>query len=312
MNQSFIDALMHFFSLLLLPLPGKKIGNMRAKLEDYITKAGISFPIEECLKIYNTYSGKYFFELSSNAYSSDEEINKIQRHLILEAGQKSQENLYLQERILVILSLLEFNKLKNENDENFYLYVQELSRSLSISESHFNECRDFISGDKKNLTKKDLLLEEIDESEELEGEWVTRNIPSSRADKKKKILDKVLSNIRFHFFDDYFFIAFIYTGNHNLFINEKRTYPEYFYSFRRKDILQFEGLEPITFDEIEEHFETSSLSHKIVLSGKDIFYRYENTNYSIKPFSFHEESGQIIGIIGNNGTGKTTILKLIS
>jgi ABC-type multidrug transport system ATPase subunit len=312
MNQSFIDALMHFFSLLLLPLPGRKIGNMRVTLEDYINKAGISFPIDECLKIYNTYSGKYFFELSSNAYSNDEEINKIQRHLILEAGQKAQENLYLQERILSILSLMEFNKLKNGHEETFSNYIQELSRSLNISEQDFEECKNFISGNKNSITKKDLILEETDESEELEGEWVSRNIPSSRADKKKKLLEKVKSNIRFHFFDSYYFIAFIYEGNHNLFINEKRTWPGYFYSFRRKDILQFEGLEPISFDEIEDHFETSSLSHKIVLSGKDLSFRYENTHYSIKPFSFREESGQIIGIIGNNGTGKTTILKLIS
>lgn len=312
MNQSFIDALMHFFSLLLLPLPGRKIGNLRARLEEYITKAGISFPVEECIKIYNTYSGKYFFELSSNAYNSDEEAGNIQRHLILEAGIKAQENLYLQERILAIISLLEFNKLMNKQDKKFFSHTQELSRSLNISDSDFEECRQFISPGETPSTKKDLVLEETNDSEELEGEWVSRNLPSTKADKKRKILDKVHSSIRFHYFDNYYFIAFIYNGNHNLFINDKRTYPGYFYSFRRKDILQFEGLEPLTFDEIEDHFEVSSFSHKIVLSGQNISYRYDRTNYSIKPFSFHEESGQIIGIIGNNGVGKSTILKLIS
>ena len=312
MNQSFIDALMHFYSLLLLPLPGKRLENIRTSLEDYITRAGISFPVEECLKIFNTYSGKYFFELSSNAYRKEEDVHKIQRHLIIEAGFKSQENLYLQERILCILSLLEFNKLKNHNDKSFLTSVSELSKSLNISESDYSECLNFIHGNPVTSQNKDLVLEETDFSEELEGEWVNENIPTVKAEKRKKLMEKVRSNIRFHLFDSYHFIAFIYHGDHSLFINEKRTYPGYFYSYRRKDILQFEGMEAIGFDEIEEHFENRSFHHKVVLCGEDLSYRHTGTNYSIKPFSFLEESGQLVGIIGNNGVGKSTILQLIS
>lgn len=312
MNQSFIDALMHFFSLFNLPLPGRKIDNILLRLEDYITKAGIAFPVEECLKIYNTYSGKYFFELSSNAYREETDLQQIQRHLILEAGQKAQENLFLQERVLLILSLMEFNLLKNNNDAGFHSYINDLSRSLNVNEKDFIQCENFISGKIEADPSRDLILEERDESEELEGEWINRNTSSNKNDKKKRLREKVKSNIRFHLFDTYVFIAFIYNGDHSLFINEKRTYPGYFYSFRRKDILQFEGLEPITFEEIEEHFEINSLAHKIILSGKNLSYRYEKTHYSIKPFSFYEESGQIIGIIGNNGVGKSTILKLVS
>ncbi len=310
MSQSFIDALMHFFSLLLLPLPGRKIENIKIKLEDYITRAGISYPVEECLKIYNRYSGKYFFELSSNTYTETENITKIQRHLILEAGQKAQENLYLQERILAIMSLLEFNKLKNDKNEIFATHVKELGKSLNIKDEDLRECEDFIFGNTPENFEKELLIEETDSSEELEGEWVKENLPYAKADKLKRFREKVRSGIRFHFFDNYHFIAFIFDGDHNLYINENKTYPGYFYSFRRKDILQFEGHESVTFDEVEENFGVST--QKIILSGKDLFYRHHKTNYSIKRFSFCEESGQIIGIVGNNGVGKSTILKLIS
>ena len=86
MNQSFIDALMHLYSLLYLPLPGKKIINIRDKLEEYITRAGIEYPVEECIKIFKTYSGKYFFEFANDTYKTAENTGEIQRHLILEAG----------------------------------------------------------------------------------------------------------------------------------------------------------------------------------------------------------------------------------
>lgn len=310
MNQSFIDALMHFFSLLLLPVPGRKVEDIKVKMEDYITKAGISFPVEECLKIFNTYSGKYFFELSSTTYSQVEDMLKIQRHLILEAGQKSQENLYLQERILSILSLFEFNKIKNKNDELFASHIRDLSKGLNISEEDLRECENFIYGNIPEDSNRELIFKETDLSEELEGEWVKDNIPNIRGDKINGLREKIVPNIRFHYFGAFYFIAFIQEGDHKLFINENETYPGYFYSFRRKDIIHFEGHEPISFDEIEEHFGVDT--QKIVLSGKDLTYRHHKTNYSIKKFSFYEESGQIIGIVGNNGVGKSTILKLIS
>lgn len=52
---------------------------------------------------------------------------------------------------------------------------------------------------------------------------------------------------------------------------------------------------------------------KIKLTGEDIFFKYnKNSEYIFKKLSFNFTEGQIIGIIGENGSGKTTFLKLIS
>ena len=71
-------------------------------------------------------------------------------------------------------------------------------------------------------------------------------------------------------------------------------------------------MEPVLYDEVEDLFNSPGRPPKINLSGDGIFFRYRSTHYSIKPFSFSEDSGQLIGILGNNGSGKSTILKLIS
>ncbi len=52
---------------------------------------------------------------------------------------------------------------------------------------------------------------------------------------------------------------------------------------------------------------------KIKLYGEDIFFKYnKNSEYIFKKLTFNFTEGQIIGIIGENGSGKTTFLKLIS
>ena len=103
MSQSFIDALMHFFSILFLPLPGKRPENIREKLEEYFEKAAITYPADECMKIFNSIPARYYFELASQAYNMRDSTG-IRKNLLHEAGNKAQSNLYLQERLLVILA----------------------------------------------------------------------------------------------------------------------------------------------------------------------------------------------------------------
>lgn len=49
----------------------------------------------------------------------------------------------------------------------------------------------------------------------------------------------------------------------------------------------------------------------IVIEANNLKYRY-NSNWVLNGFSFAVEQGEIVGIIGPNGSGKTTILKLLS
>ncbi len=312
MSQGFIDALMHFFSLLLLPLPGRKLKNIKPGLEEYITKAGITFPVEECLRIYNNYTGRYFFEFTNNAYSTAEELQQIQRHLILEAGNKAQENLLMQERLLALLSLLEFSLFFFESDKQIESNLHELSKSLNLKDKVFHEAFLFINEGLSENSMNSLVLNELKMEDELEGEWVEEHQPGINKEKEILIKQKIKGKMEFRYFESFYLLAFKYTGKYTLFINNKRVYPGYFYSFRRNDVLQFEGQEPVSYEEIEDFFSIAEKTQKIVLSGKNISYRYKQTNYSIKPFSFSEESGLLIGIIGNNGVGKSTILKLIS
>jgi ABC-type multidrug transport system ATPase subunit len=312
MNQSFIDALMHFFSLFFLPLPGKKILKIKEKLEEYITRAGIAFPVEECLKIYNTYSSKYFIELSGQAYKKEKDSYDIQKHLLHEAGINGQANLYLQERLLVIISLFEFVSFYFPEDEKLKENLLELTRSLNLQTSDYYDVKDFIEGNFGIKPELELVLQEKSLDEGLEGEWIKQHQAETKSQQRYLIKEKIKGRLFFRYFNKYNYIAFKYEGDASLFHNDKKIYNTYFYSFRKNDILQFERLEPIGFAEIENQLDELSKPLKICLSGQNINYRYKHSLFDIKPFSFSEESGQLIGILGNNGVGKSSVLKLIS
>jgi ABC-type bacteriocin/lantibiotic exporter with double-glycine peptidase domain len=47
------------------------------------------------------------------------------------------------------------------------------------------------------------------------------------------------------------------------------------------------------------------------LSANDVTYRFDSEN-GIQNFNFYEESGQLVGILGVSGTGKSTLLNLLN
>ena len=50
-----------------------------------------------------------------------------------------------------------------------------------------------------------------------------------------------------------------------------------------------------------------------IIEAKNIKYRYNHkSDWVLNEFNLSVESGEIVGIIGPNGSGKTTALKLLS
>src|SRR6187551_3664381 len=51
---------------------------------------------------------------------------------------------------------------------------------------------------------------------------------------------------------------------------------------------------------------------QVLVSAKDISKKYSKGNFSLKPTSIDIESGKIVGVVGQNGNGKTTLLRCIA
>ena len=51
---------------------------------------------------------------------------------------------------------------------------------------------------------------------------------------------------------------------------------------------------------------------KVSLTAKDLVFRFNDSENGIHNFNFHEESGQLVGILGVSGTGKSTLLNLLN
>ncbi len=311
MSQSFIDALMHFIALLYLPFFDRKETHLEPQLEDYIKKAGILVPPADCLKVFNAYYSKYCRDFLSREILPDTDETILRRQLLIDAARSAQMNLYLRERYLLILALIEYTSFYKDSRLDFINDIKEVASALNITPEEFNEALDFIYETEHEPDSSELIMEDSNE-EILEGSWIEQHKPIIDPVQRHIIDNRIKGRLYIKYFEKYHLFVLKYRGAQSLVLNNKEVYPEFFYSFGLNATLIFNKTEYICFDEIAAHFNLKYNLARISITGENITYRYPHSGYTIKPFDFSEDSGQLIGIVGNNGVGKSTILKLIA
>ena len=64
--------------------------------------------------------------------------------------------------------------------------------------------------------------------------------------------------------------------------------------------------------EISSSYHPTATNNESLVEAKDIAKKYLHGNFEMKPASLQVKSGEIIGIVGENGNGKTTLLRCLA
>jgi ABC-type multidrug transport system ATPase subunit len=72
-----------------------------------------------------------------------------------------------------------------------------------------------------------------------------------------------------------------------------------------------QGIEPIYYSRIYKKFVSRKFPETIVFEGHDIEFLFKNSDNGIRKMNFRIESGNLIGLMGGSGVGKTTMLNLL-
>jgi ABC-type multidrug transport system ATPase subunit len=72
-----------------------------------------------------------------------------------------------------------------------------------------------------------------------------------------------------------------------------------------------QGIDPIYYSRIYKKFVSRKFPEKIVFEGHEIEFLFKNSDNGIRQMQFKIESGNLIGLMGGSGVGKTTMLNLL-
>ncbi|MGV8095165.1 MAG: ATP-binding cassette domain-containing protein [Mangrovibacterium sp.] len=107
-------------------------------------------------------------------------------------------------------------------------------------------------------------------------------------------------------------LFFKYWGPRNMYMNGHRLTQHRLYIFPPGGILKTSRIVPIYYSSVMTRFIQDPGKPLIVFNAENIEYRFNKRVYGLHPFSFQERSGDLVGIIGGSGVGKTTLLNVLN
>lgn len=101
-------------------------------------------------------------------------------------------------------------------------------------------------------------------------------------------------------------------GETNLLINGHSMRNARAYVFGFGSVVRNPKIDPIYYSRIAGKFIQADVLRRIIFVATDVSFRFKGSDDGVHPFSFKAESGQLVGILGGSGVGKSTLLNVLN
>lgn len=274
--------------------------NKRGIVRDYLDRQYSHEIVQKFIEYFDEQVKHYHPE--SN-YSNETETNKqniSNEAYIAELCSQINEELEQEQKQIVLIYLLDFINRGESLTKNELKFVSSVAIQLKLKSDEFQDAKSFTFNELDKVEHQDRLLyiesKEICENpdiklwpvEKLEGRIVVLFLPSTNT------------------------YVFRYQGNLVLFFNGHDIKPNRSYIWSVGSVIKNSRIGSLYFSRMAGRFIQASTENKFVFTADEIQFNYRNSTNGLKRFSFTEDSGRLIGIIGGSGSGKSTLLNVLN
>lgn len=203
------------------------------------------------------------------------------------------------ERIIVLLHILEILSQTGSKELEEIDFIKTIAHSLRIDDLIFNDCFSFVFDRYFEIHYKNRVLV-VSNTPPAEGfKYVFREFLNG------KIVFMMFSNIELCVFKH---IA----SNDQLYYNEQQIVLNNIYFFNPDDSINSPLLGEIGYSDILKLFLREEHHQRLELVAYQVSYSSSGEDARMEAFNLMEESGQLIGIMGRRGVGKSLLIKLLN
>ncbi len=301
MSEPILRALMQLFALI------SDIGNINeiSPREKDVVKSFLSRHlnnelVEKYLRIFDEYLDLFTNKEAITERTGENEIPALKAMRIKRICEGINRELRQKQKIYIVIQLIDFISYGKEITENELDFLMTVALALNVAENEYKNIKSFIIDQVSKIHEKDKLL-------------LINSSPTSKFRKVKHIYNPNLSG-ELLFLNIISTKTFIlrYTGDRNLYLNGQHIFPKQSYLFDNGSTIKGQGLKTVYYSEVFGYFNDSKSEANVSLSANGVTYRFADSENGIQNFNFYEESGQLVGILGVSGTGKSTLLNLLN
>lgn len=313
MGESVLNALMQLFAIIANINSNSVSSKGRSIVETYLKNHVNKNIIDEYLTLFDNYRDFYQRSIGPLWEADNDKSSYQQAYRICKQINKS---LHKNERIIVYMRLLEFVNEDLVVTPQEYKLIDTVGKAFNIVEEELLLLRKLIfEPTELDELKNDVLIiqgEQQEKIEELEGAWIERNKPEHLRDNSHFEIEYFNSKIYILNIPSIntFFLRFF--GDDTLTIDSNTIVEGKTYILNNGAIIKGDNLEPIYYNKIASYILRKNKINKLIFTGSNLTFSFKGSLNGIKEFSFSEESGQLIGIMGGSGVGKSTLLNVLN
>jgi ABC transport system ATP-binding/permease protein len=307
MRESVLLALIHIFAIVSTVNPGGITSRGKKILRSYLRRYLNRELEEEYFALFENNLEFYSYELKSVGKEELADDGSLISFQITNICRQIKKGLFLDERMIVFLQLLEFAFEDGQITEQERTIIEIVSRTFNISKKEYDNACAFMIGRHYDQVSSDCIL--IIESEN----------PAYSVEKDFLNYGK-WRHLKVKGFKGQLFVLHIESTG-SLILTYDGTLALYFkgrdiiscrpYLLDRGVNIKGPGIEPIYYSKVYKAFLIDNFHGRILFEGYNVEFSFKGSENGIKPLNFRVESGNLVGIMGGSGVGKTTLLNLL-
>ncbi|MEA3450646.1 MAG: ATP-binding cassette domain-containing protein, partial [Bacteroidota bacterium] len=299
MSESVLNALMQLFALVSGIGDDENSKTYSKQVVRLYLQTHLSTElIEKYLKVYDQFLKQFTQPLGSN------KKKKISASSvkILKIAEKINSTLNRIEKVLVLVRVIEYAKQNEQIDMQELDLIATLADTFTVNTDEYQNILNFILGTYQKMPDRNKLISVNSKKEK----------PNYIVNEKSHLFDSNFEgelNILYVESIEKFF--FIFNNDLKLRLTGRNLIPNRIYLFDNGSIIRGKKINPIYQTKISNIFLFSHDIQKIKLVAQKVEFKYKNSENGIQKVSFELESGELVGIMGGSGVGKSTFLNIL-
>lgn len=210
------------------------------------------------------------------------------------------EELEQRQKVIVLIRILEFIFADDLHTEKELAFAETVADTFNISNEEYQQILQFAESSANKLANHDNHLtinSKLDKDEKEGKKLYAEGIKGS------------ISVLRVSSVKTYFIRYF---GKQELFLNGQTISPNIIKVIRQGSSIKNTKIAPIYYSDIIAQFLSETSDEKIEFTANNIEYEFSSGKKGLYDFTFKEESGRLVGIMGGSGSGKSTLLNVLN
>jgi ABC-type multidrug transport system ATPase subunit len=295
MSEEILKALMELFALI-VKQDGGILLNEREYVSGFLNKQLTKETVDEYLALFDEHAGQVLQRSIVKELSTPSVKDSVK---ILGICKKINRTLNQEQKVVVLMRLYELVNTDRQFTPQRMNIINTVAEVFKISSGEFAATEQFVKNDNPEDLRNPAILVLAPGDEECE---LCTRMKTGYQDTRIFIL-RVASV-------DLYFIRYI--SKDQLYLNGLPIRSGQVYTFAKGGSIKSQQGHSIYYSDISSKFLSEIIIHKISFTVENLSYHFREGHAAVDNVSFSIEEGKLIGIMGASGSGKTSLMNLMS